>query len=81
MHHFKLCHASSQYDAAFKGGIKGAGGGLAVSMPLAYVLNHRWAAFRGLTLPLKAFFVTMITASSGVIAADKAGIAFEVSSE
>lgn len=60
------------------GGLKGGGGGLAVGLPAAYILNQRWAAFRGLTLPLKAFFVTMITISSGVIAADKAGIAFEV---
>lgn len=61
------------------GGAKGAAAGLAAALPTAYVLNHRWPAFRGLTLPLKAFFVTMITVSSGVIAADKAGIAFEVS--
>ncbi|CAO1622216.1 unnamed protein product [Parajaminaea phylloscopi] len=67
----------AQYDAAFLGGAKGAAGGLAAALPTAFVLNRNWAPFRGLTLPLKAFFVTMITVSSGVIAADKAGIAFE----
>lgn len=69
----------AQYHAAFTGGLKGAGGGFAAAVPTAYVLNRSWAPFRGLTLPLKAFFVTMVTVASGVITADKAGLAFEVS--
>lgn len=67
----------AQYDAALYGGLKGGSAGFAAAVPTAYLLNRSWAPFRGLTLPLKAFFVTMITVSSGVIAADKAGIAFE----
>lgn len=51
--------------------------GIAGALPTAYILNRSWQPFRNLTLPLKAFFVTAVTLSSGVIAADKAGIAFE----
>ncbi|CAO1629797.1 unnamed protein product [Sympodiomycopsis kandeliae] len=67
----------AQYDAALKGGMKGGALGLGAGLPTAYLLNRSWAPFRNLTLPLKAFFVTAVTLSSGVIAADKAGIAFE----
>lgn len=51
--------------------------GLAVSLPTAYILHQRWPAFRSLTLPLKALFVTAATISSGVITADKSGLAYE----
>lgn len=51
--------------------------GLAAALPTAYLLHQRWAPFRGLTLPLKAFFVTSATVCAGVIAADKSGIAFD----
>lgn len=66
------------YDAAVRGGAKGAGLGLAVTAPAAYLLHQRWAPFRGLTLPLKAFFVTAATVSAGIITADKSGLAYEV---
>ena len=68
-----------QYNAALAGGVKGAGMGLCVAAPTAYLLHQRWLPFRGLTLPLKAFFVTTATIATGVIAADKSGIAFDVS--
>lgn len=69
----------SQYNAAILGGAKGAGLGLSVALPTAYILHQRWLPFRHLTLPLKAFFVTSGTIVAGIISADKAGIAFEVS--
>jgi hypothetical protein len=67
----------AQYQAALRGALKGSGAGLAVSAPGAYFLHKTWQPFTRLTLPLKAMFVTMATVSAGVIAADKAGIAFE----
>ncbi|UZJ56710.1 hypothetical protein CBS101457_006030 [Exobasidium rhododendri] len=66
-----------QYNAALKGGAKGATAGIAVLAPTAYILHQRWQPFRHLTLPLKTFFVTSGTIICGVIAADKAGIAFD----
>ena len=69
----------AQYNAAMKAGAKGAGLGLSVAVPTAYLLHQRWLPFRQLTLPLKAFFVTSGTIVAGVIAADKGGIAFDVS--
>lgn len=53
--------------------------GVSVFVPTAYLLHLRWAPFRALPLPLKAFFVTTGTIAVGVIRADKAGIAFDVS--
>lgn len=67
----------AQYNAALKAGMKGAGGGIAVAAPAAYFLHRTWQPFQRLTLPLKTMFVTFATVSAGVIAADKAGIAFE----
>ncbi|PWN32794.1 uncharacterized protein FA14DRAFT_181472 [Meira miltonrushii] len=67
----------AQYNAALKAGMKGAGGGIAVAGPAAYFLHRTWQPFQRLTLPLKAMFVTFATVSAGVIAADKAGIAFD----
>lgn len=48
-----------------------------MSAPTAYVLNRSWPAFRALTPAIKLFFVGGIAVGSGVIAADKAGIAFD----
>lgn len=61
-----------------KGGAKGATIGIGISVPAAYVLHQRWPAFRQLPLPLKAFFITGFTVATGVIAADKSGLAYEV---
>lgn len=67
----------AQYNAALIASMKGAGGGLAVAGPAAYFLHRTWQPFQKLTLPLKTMFVTFATISAGVIAADKAGIAFD----
>lgn len=67
----------AQYDAALTASIKGAAGGLAVFTPAAYFLHKTWQPFQKLTLPLKVMFVSFATISVGVIAADKAGIAFD----
>lgn len=67
----------AQYNAALSAAIKGAAGGLAVAGPAAYFLHRTWQPFQRLTLPLKAMFVSFATISAGVIAADKAGIAFD----
>lgn len=50
---------------------------MAFSAPSAYLLNRSWPAFRGLTPAIKAFFVSSIAIGTGVIYADKAGIAFD----
>jgi hypothetical protein len=68
-----------QYNAALKGGAKGAAAGLGLFLPTAYLLHQRWAPFRHLPLQLKAFFVTTGSVALAVIAADKSGLAFEVS--
>ncbi|KAK0520195.1 Replication factor C, subunit RFC4 [Tilletia horrida] len=66
-----------QYDYAVSQAAKGAALGLGVALPVAYVLNKRWAPFRRLNLPVQAFFVSSASIATGVIAADKAGIRFD----
>ena len=68
-----------QYQATVRGAMKGSAAGLAASAPTAYLLHRSWAPFRGLSLPIKAFFVTSATIMTGIIAADKSGIAYDVS--
>lgn len=67
----------AQYNASVSAATIGFGKGLAFSAPAAYLLNRSWPAFRGLTPAIKLFFVSSIAIGSGVIAADKAGIAFD----
>lgn len=70
----------AQFNATLKGGAKGGAAGLSVLLPTAYILNQRWAPFKQLPFNLKAFFMTTGTIVSAVIAADKSGIKFDVSS-
>ncbi|KAJ1034703.1 uncharacterized protein UBRO_05954 [Ustilago bromivora] len=67
----------AQYNASVSAATVGFGKGLAFSAPTAYLLNRSWPAFRNLTPAIKVFFVSSIAIGSGVIAADKAGIAFD----
>ncbi|KAJ1023129.1 hypothetical protein NDA16_003282 [Ustilago loliicola] len=67
----------AQYNASVTAAAKGFGTGLAFSAPTAFLLNRSWPAFRNLTPAIKLFFVSSIAIGSGVIAADKAGIAFD----
>ncbi|KAL9936095.1 hypothetical protein V8E36_004937 [Tilletia maclaganii] len=66
-----------QYDYAISHAAKGAALGLGAALPVAFILNKRWAPFRRLNLPVQAFFVSSAAIASGVIAADKAGIRFD----
>lgn len=71
------CGHISQYNASVNAAAKGFGMGLAVSAPSAYALNRVWPAFRSLTPAIKLFFVSSFAIGTGVIMADKAGIAFD----
>ena len=66
-----------QYNASVSAAAKGFGVGLAFSAPSAYLLNRSWPAFRALTPAIKMFFVSSLAIGTGVIYADKAGIAFD----
>lgn len=70
-------YREEQYQATVRGAMKGSAAGLAASAPTAYLLHRSWAPFRGLSLPIKAFFVTSATIMTGIIAADKSGIAYD----
>ncbi|KDN38571.1 hypothetical protein K437DRAFT_259359 [Tilletiaria anomala UBC 951] len=69
-------YRQEQYNATLRGAAKGSLFGLAVATPTAYMLQRSWAPFRALNLPVKSFFVMSATVMTGVICADKAGIAF-----
>lgn len=66
-----------QYNASVSAAVKGFSLGLAFTAPSAYLLNRSWPAFRSLTPAIKLFFGSSIAIGTGVIYADKAGIAFE----
>jgi len=70
---------AAHYSATLKGGIGGGLAGLAVGLVGVYGATRRYPAFRGLTLPLKAFLVTSSSTFSAIIFADRYSRAFEVS--
>ncbi|PWN52341.1 hypothetical protein IE53DRAFT_385208 [Violaceomyces palustris] len=72
-----VARREAQYNAALSAAFKGSTTGFAVAGPAAYIMHRQWPAFRALTLPIKAFFVVSASIATGVIAADKAGIAFD----
>jgi len=60
-----------------RGAIEGGVGGLAVGIPLVYLLHRAWPAYRALPISLKALGVVAIAAPACVIQAERAGIEFE----
>ncbi|KAF2746706.1 hypothetical protein M011DRAFT_468400 [Sporormia fimetaria CBS 119925] len=70
----------AHYNATIKGGIMGGVVGLAIGgVGLAFA-NKRYAAVRSLTTPFKAFLVSSSGTFAAVIAADRASVAYDVSS-
>ncbi|EED81271.1 predicted protein [Postia placenta Mad-698-R] len=67
----------AQMRATIVGGAKGFAGGLAVALPLSYLLNRRVQHYRHLPPSLKAFGVILIAVPSFVINAEHAGLNYE----
>ena len=59
------------------GGAKGFFGGLAAAIPASYYLNKRWSYYQHLPMNLKAFGVIIVAVPSFVIAAERAGLAYD----
>jgi len=70
---------AAHYNAVLRGGLTGGTVGLGTGLGVAYLLNRHTAFFRGLTLPLKAFFVSSSATFCLIIAADRASRGFEMS--
>jgi len=69
--------ADAHQRAVVKGGLKGAGLGLATSIPASYFLQRRWPYYRALPPSLKALGVIMVVAPWTVIEAERQGMFFE----
>ncbi|RIA85919.1 hypothetical protein C1645_697387, partial [Glomus cerebriforme] len=65
------------YNATIKGGIKGAGIGLVVTLGLSLVAQRYSPNFRKLTLPIKAFLVSSGTSAGCIISAERAGLEYD----
>lgn len=64
-------------SAVIAGAAKGFFGGLAVALPLSYLLQRRSPYYRSLTPALKAFGVVLVAVPSFVICAERSGLAYE----
>ena len=60
----------AHYNETLKGGTAGGLGGLAVGTLGVMAASKRYAFFRGLTLPLKAFLITSAGTFAGIVSAD-----------
>ncbi|RDX55454.1 hypothetical protein K466DRAFT_91514 [Polyporus arcularius HHB13444] len=67
----------AQQRATIIGGLKGLGGGLAVSLPASYLAYRRFPYYRALQPSLKAFGVILVAVPAFVICAERAGQKFE----
>ncbi|KAM0691029.1 hypothetical protein Q7P36_009800 [Cladosporium allicinum] len=65
------------YNATLKGGVMGGAAGLAFGALGVYAASRRYPAFRGLTLPFRAFLVSGSGTFSAIIAADSYSRNFE----
>lgn len=65
------------YTETLKGGTIGGLGGLALGTTGVLFASRRYAFFRGLTLPLRAFLITSAGTFGGIIAADHWSRAYE----
>jgi len=68
------------YNETLKGGSIGGFGGLALGTAGVLFASRRYAFFRGLTLPLRAFLITSAGTFGGIIAADHWSRAYEKAS-
>ncbi|KAF8542630.1 mitochondrial hypoxia responsive domain-containing protein [Trichophaea hybrida] len=69
----------AHYRAVLRGGISGGLVGLGVGLGASMLLQRRWAFYRTLTLPLKAFLVSSTGTFCAIIQADRYSRNFEVS--
>ncbi|KZT12594.1 uncharacterized protein LAESUDRAFT_718871 [Laetiporus sulphureus 93-53] len=69
--------SDTQMRATAVGGAKGFAGGLAVALPMSYLLNKRWGYYRALPPSLKAFGVIIVAVPAFVINAEHSGLRYE----
>jgi hypothetical protein len=69
----------AHYRAVLRGGISGGLIGLGIGLGASMILQRRWAFYRTLTLPLKAFLVTSTGTFTAIIYADRYSRNFEMS--
>ncbi|KAI9826288.1 MAG: hypothetical protein M1832_000205 [Thelocarpon impressellum] len=69
----------AHYSATLRGGIGGGLAGLTLGAGAVYAASVRFPAFRTLTLPLRAFFVTSAGTFAAIVSADKYSREFEKS--
>lgn len=67
----------AHYNETLKGGAVGGFGGLALGTAGVLFASRRYAFFRGLTIPLRAFLITSAGTFGGIIAADHWSRAYE----
>ncbi|ROT39679.1 hypothetical protein SODALDRAFT_273779 [Sodiomyces alkalinus F11] len=66
----------AHYDSVVRAGFKGGAIGLAGGLAGAWLAYRRFPAFRGLTLPFRAFLLSSVATAGSIVAADHASIAF-----
>lgn len=69
--------AQAHYNAVIRGGLSGGLITLTVGLASACIANHRYHAFRSLTLPYKAFLVTYSSTFVAIVQADRASRSFQ----
>lgn len=67
----------AHYNQVLKGGLVGGAAGLALGMGGVLVGSRRYPAFRGLTLPFRAFLVTSTGTFAAIINADRWSAAYQ----
>lgn len=66
----------AHYKVVVQGGITGGAAGLGLGLAGVYLASRRWAAFRNLTLPFRAFLVSSAATFAAVTVAERRSIAF-----
>ena len=68
---------AAHYSATIRGGLLGGAVGLAAGTGAVWLVSKRFPTFRNLTLPFRAFLAVSTGTFTAIIAADKAGEAYE----
>ncbi|GJE84172.1 Respiratory supercomplex factor 2, mitochondrial [Phanerochaete sordida] len=66
-------------NATIRGAIEGTVAGLALALPLGYLANRRWPAFRALPPQLKALAAILIVIPAYSVQAERRGVEFDES--
>jgi hypothetical protein len=69
----------AHYNATLRGGLLGGVVGLSAGLAGVYLAHRRFPAFRGLTLPLRAFLITSAGTFGAIVEADRGSRRFEQS--